>query len=96
MSALHLASEDNLMFVGELLGIIHRIQAEPRDDAAAARDWVVQAIDALADLSSCHSELDDLTYQLRALAHVEGGPGVEDTDADSPEIVAPPLLLRAG
>ena len=54
MSALHLASEDNLMFVGELLSVIHRIQAEPKDDAATARDWVVQAIDALADLSSCH------------------------------------------
>ena len=96
MSALHLASEDNLMFVGELLGIIGIIQSAPKDDATTAREWVVQVIDALADLSSCHDELEGLTLQLRALAHVEGGPGVEDTDADSPEPAAPALLLKAG
>ena len=96
MGALHLASEDNLMFIGELLGIIVIIQNAPKDDAVTARDWVVQTIDALADLSGCHEELDDLTHQLRALARKEGGAGVEDTDADSPEHEVPALLFKTG
>jgi hypothetical protein len=95
MSSLHLASEDQLMFVGELLTVIHRIQTSSSDDATSARDWLSHVVDALADLASCHDELQSFELSLRSLARKEGGQGVEDTDAEDIRFATTPTRLAS-
>ena len=82
MAKLHHATDEQLMFVGELITLVHRIQSNPRDDAETARDWLSHAVDALADLAGCHSELSGFASALRDLARKEGGEGIEDTDGE--------------
>ena len=76
------------MFVGELLGVIARIQATPTDSPATTREWLSETVDALADLASCHDELGGFAAKLRQIAREEGGNGFEDTDTDDEELAA--------